>query len=135
MNDGGKAVDFYEISYSKDGGTYKVLEETWITGTSYTTAAGLVTQESYYSFMIRSVNSVGYSLYSDPLTIKAAQKPDRPAAPSTEMVDSDIRISWLAPNNRGQTIEEYIIRISAGDGIAYLTDASCNGALQTVVSA
>lgn len=134
MNNGGKPVDFYEISYDQGRGVYKVLEETWMTGTSYTTNAGVVTQGYTYSFMIRSSNSVGYSLYSDPLSIKAAQKPDKPDAPTTLMVGSDIQISWLAPNNRGQIISAYIIKISAGDGIAYLTDASCNGSLQTVVS-
>lgn len=50
------------------------------------------------------------------------------------MVGSDIQISWLAPNNRGQTISAYIIKISAGDGIAYLTDPSCDGSLASVIS-
>ena len=50
------------------------------------------------------------------------------------MVGTFIQISWLAPNDRGQDIDAYIIKISAGDGIAYLTDASCDGSLSTVVS-
>jgi hypothetical protein len=42
LNNGGKPVDFYEISYDQGRGVFVVLEETWNTGTSYTTEAGLV---------------------------------------------------------------------------------------------
>ena len=42
LNNGGKPVDFYEISYDQGRGVFVVLEETWNTGTSYTTDAGLV---------------------------------------------------------------------------------------------
>ncbi|MEI6370288.1 MAG: hypothetical protein WCO49_11360 [Nostocales cyanobacterium ELA608] len=44
-------------------------------------------------------------------------------------------IEWFASNNRGQAIDAYIIKISSGDGIAYLTDDSCDGTLSTVVIA
>ena len=60
--------------------------------------------------------------------------PDTPNAPTTLMVDSDIRISWLAPNNRGQTITAYIVKIREGDGVNFAADATCNGSLSTVVS-
>ena len=111
-----------------------MLEATWSTGLSYTTLPGVVEQGYTYVFKIRSKNSVGFSAYSDILAIKAAQKPDKPDAPTTKMVGEFIEISWLAPNNRGQVIYKYIIRISAGDGIAYLTDESCNGTDATIVS-
>jgi len=51
------------------------------------------------------------------------------------MEGTDIVIEWFASNNRGQEISAYIIKISAGDGIAYLTDDSCDGTLSTVVIA
>jgi len=112
-----------------------VLEANWNTGTSYTTNAGLVSQGLTYTFKIRSANSVGYSLESTTISIKAAQVPDRPdPAPTTLMVNSDIRISWLAPNNRGQTITAYIVKIRTGDGVSFQADASCDGSLSTVVS-
>jgi hypothetical protein len=102
LNNGGKPVDFYEISYDQGRDVFVVLEAYWTTGTSYTTNAGLVAQGLTYTFKIRSANSVGYSLDSTTLSIKAAQVPDRPdPAPTTQMVNSDIKISWLAPNNRG----------------------------------
>jgi hypothetical protein len=50
------------------------------------------------------------------------------------MVGTNIKISWLAPNNRGQTITAYIIKIREGDGINFSADSTCNGALSTVVS-
>ncbi len=78
-----------------------MLEDNWTTGTSYTTAANLVAQSNTYSFKIRSANSVGYSLYSEPYSIKAAQKPDRPDPPTTTMIGTSIKIQWFAPNYRG----------------------------------
>jgi len=64
-----------------------VLEAYWTTDTSYTTNAGLVSQGLTYTFKVRSANSVGYSLDSVTLSIKAAQIPDTPAAPTTLMVN------------------------------------------------
>jgi len=64
LNNGGKPVNHYEISYKQGSGQFTVLEATWSTGTSYTTAAGLVEQGYFYTFMIRAVNSVGLSAYS-----------------------------------------------------------------------
>jgi hypothetical protein len=64
-----------------------VLESTWTTDTSYTTNANVVEQGLTYTFKVRSANSVGYSLDSATLSIKAAQIPDTPAAPTTQMVD------------------------------------------------
>ena len=49
-----------------------VLEEFWTTGTSYTTNAGLVATGLTYTFKVRSANSVGYSLDSVTVSIKAA---------------------------------------------------------------
>jgi hypothetical protein len=134
LNNGGKQVEYYEITYDQGKGISTVLETTWSTGLSYTTLPGVVEQGFTYVFKIRSKNSVGFSAYSDTLAIKAAQKPDKPDAPTTKMVGEFIEISWFAPNNRGQTIDTYIIRISACDGIAYLTDDSCNGSDSTVVN-
>jgi predicted NUDIX family NTP pyrophosphohydrolase len=64
LNNGGKVVEVYEISYAVDSGTFSVLEAAWpqASGTSYTTAANLVEQGKTYTFKIRSRNSVGYSL-------------------------------------------------------------------------
>ena len=64
-----------------------MLEALWTTDTSYTTNAGLVSQGLTYTFKVRAANSVGYSVDSATLSIKAAQIPDTPAAPSTLMVD------------------------------------------------
>lgn len=86
MNNGGKQVEYYEITYDQGKGINTVLEATWSTGLSYTTLPGVVEQGFTYVFKIRSKNSVGFSAYSDTLAIKAAQKPDKPDAPTTKMV-------------------------------------------------
>jgi hypothetical protein len=54
---------------------------------------------------------VGYSAYSAPVSILAAQIPDKPDAPTTSIENLDVRISWLAPNFRGYAITKYVIKI------------------------
>lgn len=49
-----------------------MLEPLWTTDTSYTTNAGLVSQGLTYTFKVRAANSVGYSVDSATLSIKAA---------------------------------------------------------------
>lgn len=50
------------------------------------------------------------------------------------MIGTNIKISWLAPNNRGDTITSYVIKIRAGDTVNFFTDSSCDGSLTTTVS-
>lgn len=87
----------------------------------------------WYTFRVIARNSVGYSDYSDPITILAAQIPDQPEAPTTSIVpvsflNDNLRIEWLAPNNRGYHITSYIIKIRTSDGVSFTEDVvDCDG--------
>lgn len=86
--------------------------------------------------MVEAANSVGYSIYSSPVSILAAQIPGQLASPTTLMVGSSIQISWLAPNSRGSPITSYIVLIGTGDLTTYVADnTNCNGALSTILTA
>jgi hypothetical protein len=56
-------------------------------------------------------NSYGYSAPSASKSILAAQKPDKPVAPTTTVVGSSVQISWTAPNDRGSAITAYSVKI------------------------
>lgn len=82
-------------------------EEVYTTSYIYTP----LTQGTTYSFKVDARNSVGYSAESNTVSILAAQVPDQPSAPITVIEDTNLRVSWLAPNNRGSVIQAYSISV------------------------
>jgi len=68
-----------------------------VTDLTYT-ALGLTAGKTY-SFKVYALNSVGYSLGSNPRSILAAQKPDTPDAPSTIIAGDFVKVTWTAPFN------------------------------------
>jgi hypothetical protein len=80
----------------------------------------------------------GYSiLYSNEVSILAAQIPAVPAAPTTEFVAASdaVVVSWVAPDNGGSPIISYTILIRESDGVTYTTElGDCDGSDPTIVS-
>jgi len=106
-------------------GVYKVLAAEVYT-TSYTMT--LATQGTSYRFKVEAKNSVGFSLYSNEITVLAAQAPNQPVAPTTSIVGQSVQISWTSPNNRGATIISYIIKIGTSDNLTFIQDlVNCDG--------
>jgi hypothetical protein len=66
-----------------------------------------MTPGAEYTFKVQARNSVGYSDFSDPITILAAQSPDQIEQPVTQRVESNIVVSWVAPWNGGAVITDY----------------------------
>ena len=64
---------------------------------------------TYYQFKVQARNEVGFSEFSEVLSVYAAQVPDTPAAPTTTRVDDNIVIDWVAPNEQGSAISGYRI--------------------------
>ena len=95
---------FYRLSYDQGLGVWTVLEEE-VYATSYIFTP--LTQGTTYSFKVDARNSVGYSPESNTVSILAAQVPDKPESPFTVIEDTNLRVSWLAPNNRGSVIDSY----------------------------
>lgn len=75
-SNGGSAILDYRLSYDQSVGTWVVLEET-IAGTSYTTSVELLA-DRIYVFKVETRNVVGYSSFSDVVSVRAARKPNAP---------------------------------------------------------
>ncbi len=58
-----------------------------------------------------ATNDHGSSDYSTPVSILAAQSPDQPLTPSTEISGSNVIIRWAAPPTGGSDITGYIVAI------------------------
>ena len=54
------------------------------------------------------------------MNILAAQVPETPDAPTTNVVGDDVQINWVAPDDMGSPINDYKIRIVGQDGEDYL---------------
>lgn len=76
-SDGGTPVIDYKILYALEGDAFTELE-TGVLTQSYTTSVSLIAGENY-QFKVQSRNTVGYSLDSEVITIRAARIPDIPA--------------------------------------------------------
>lgn len=71
--------------------------------------------------------------YSPDLSIVAAQRPDKPAPPTTTLVGSNLVISWSAPYDQGTAITGYRIYIRESDLTTYSIDWTyCDGSLTEI---
>jgi hypothetical protein len=85
-----------------------------------------------YSFKVEAHNSEGYSAYSTPVSILAAEVPDTPSIPSTTVLESNVIIAWTAPDSNGSPISSYIIEIRDHSGNYHLETVNCNGSTAAV---
>ncbi len=94
--DGGAPVIYYQISSKIGTGVYSVLALVNFPTTSFT--ASSFTADVVYTFKKTACNQVGFGTDSTEVNIRAAAKPDDPAAPFTE-ANSNISVSiyWVGP--------------------------------------
>jgi hypothetical protein len=90
-----------------------------------------------YTFKVQARNAIGLGAMSSEVLIRASAIPAVPSAPTTTVVsNTDVTISWSAPDNGGSVIESYTIKVRQIDGQTYSTSlANCNGSLASVLSA
>ena len=120
----GSEVTSYRVSFSKDGGPYQVLASV---STTQFTAFSLM-PGSYYSFKVQSKNSYGFSDYSEQITMLCAFVPSAPEAPSTEVINSDVLISWPETNENGSPITGFKIFIQQHNSDTFVAaPSSCDG--------
>jgi len=131
---GGSPIIDYRVSYHIDSEPYSYLV-TGVLATSYT-ATGLVANSVYY-FKVEARNALGYSDFSTEISVRAAAKPDPPAAPVTTVVsNTSVVITWAAPFNGGSPLTSYTILIRQVDGVSYSTElTSCDGSSASVLAA
>lgn len=109
-SDGGEVVIDHDIYYDQAlGGDFVLLEEA-VTILYYQTSVSLI-PDLVYSFKITARNSVGDSLYSDVVAIRAARVPDVPLSLSNvPSVTSAYKVglSWLEGSyNGGSAVLDY----------------------------
>ncbi|WP_293699400.1 Ig-like domain-containing protein [uncultured Agrococcus sp.] len=101
------------------------------------TVTGLA-NDNVYNFEILAVNEVGESDPS-PASIDARPdvRPEQPEAPTADRGDRELHVTWDEPENRGSTIEYYLLEISGPgsgetqvqvEGTSYTWDELQNGA-------
>ena len=78
---GGQPILDHKVFFDQSTNNWVLLEEDVI-GNSYVTTVPLIKGRSY-SFKVQARNSVGLSQESNEVTIKAAEVPAKPLAPST----------------------------------------------------
>lgn len=75
-------------------------------------------------------------MYSNTVTILAAQIPAVPVAPVTTWSPDDVIITWVAPDNGGSAITSYTITIRESDLTTFTEDSvNCDGTNSGIVSA
>jgi hypothetical protein len=93
--------------------------------TQFTVSTG-ITIGALYQFKHRARNIFGEGEYSDPVTVKAATKPDQILTLTTSVVaGSNVRIAWTAPDNRGDTITAYQVLVQTSS-VGTFTDATAS---------
>jgi len=132
---GGTPVIDYTIAYDQglggDVSTFITLVSE-VKVTSYT-ARGLTTGTTY-RFMVLARNAYGQSVYCTPVPILAAQIPEAPISPQTEISGPNVVLSWTAPPTGGSPITGYIVTIKTSDATStFLTElVHCDGASTAV---
>lgn len=130
-DDGGSAVIDYKLWYALENAAYVDFVEGIVPDlytTQFTTEHG-----KNYKFKLQARNSVGLSLFSDEVVVRAARIPDPPSSLTTFIVApnvnvDDMVISWTAEYDGGSPITAYKILIQESDGLTFTeTIATCGG--------
>ncbi len=104
-DDGGDAVDHYEIDESQAGGPTQVIETPDATPTY--TVDGL-TNGQPYTFAVLAVNSAGKSSPSSTVSTTPRTVPGAPTLTATPGA-GQVSLSWTTPADGGAAIDDYVI--------------------------
>ena len=133
-SDGGTAVLDYRVVVELESGDL-IVDEFIIPQAYQTSDSFELTPGALYTFKVQSRNSVGYSLFSDVVTVRAARVPDPPENVLTTTVEStNVVVTWTAPYDGGSEILSYHIQVQLNDGSLY-DDSLCDGTDPTVFAA
>lgn len=138
LDDGGSPVIDFKVWYALENEAYVNYVEGITTDfytTEYTTEHG-----RNYKFKVQARNSVGFSLPSQEVIIRAARIPDPPTAVNTFIIApnvnvDDMVISWTAEYDGGSPVIAFTILVLEGDAITFTEDSvNCAGTDQTIVN-
>ena len=122
-SNGGTAITDYTVQYSSDGTTFTTFSRSASTATS-ATVTGL-TRGTAYTFKVAAVNSLGAGTYSTasssitpPVTV-----PGQVTNVTGTAGDTQVSLSWTAPDNGGASITDYVVQYSSNSGTNWTTFA------------
>ena len=84
------------------------------------TSINSVSVGTNYQFRVRAKNLFGFGPYSDSATLTPVDVPNKMAAPTTSIVNTNVLVSWTAPTANGLAITKYEIKLLAVNG-SYFT--------------
>ncbi|CAE7779180.1 TTN [Symbiodinium sp. CCMP2456] len=117
LENGGIAVDLYEISMNQAAGGWTVVA-TNAAGDFSTLVQGC-TQGADLVFRIRARNAVGWGKYGSEVSTVCATEPAKMATPTrATSTRTSITLAWVAPDSMGSAITAYRL-YQALDGAAY----------------
>lgn len=115
----------YRLTYDNaSGDTYTILENN-ILATSYTVMD--LTPGITYKFKLQARNSFGLSAYTGELELQIGFMPDKPYAPATTVLNDEVIVSWIAPNENGAIISSYRITLCQEDEVFMEETTYCDG--------
>ena len=124
---GGLPILSYKLEWDQGGSSWTALvgDTPASLATSYTVTG--LTEGQAYSFRYVVRNEVGWSAAESPvLSTYSATVPGQMAAPTTAVdADTEVLISWTAPDAGGLTITSYAVDIRGVDGTYHLEATYC----------
>ncbi len=117
-DDGGAAIDDYDVRYRPSGGNWLELPDTSRSTSTTATITGL-TNGTAYEVQVRAGNSAGDGPWSASATgtpVAAASAPSQPSRPTLTAGDGQLDVSWNAPASNGAAITDYDVRYRRSGG-------------------
>ena len=126
-SDNGDSIIDYNVQYRQGAGSWLNHELLRISTSTSATITGL-TNGHNYTVQVRATNEAGPSDWSTSATgTPAAQAPDAPGRPTVNPGNAELRVTWTAPSDNGDSITRYDVRYRAAGSRASWTDHSFAG--------
>jgi titin len=117
---GGTAITGYAVQFSWDGGANWYTPMTQPDGTSIVLT--FLTNGTTYLIRVASVNSVGMSAYSAPVTAGALRgAPLAPASVQGTSGNAQVALAWTASTANGSPVTDYVIQRTSDGGTTWTT--------------
>ncbi|MEK7292644.1 MAG: fibronectin type III domain-containing protein, partial [Actinomycetota bacterium] len=111
VSNGGSAITDYVVESSPDGTTWTIFADGTSTATS-ATVTGL-TNGTAYTFRVSSVNIAGQGAASTASSaVTPRTVPGAPTSVAGTLGDTQVSLTWTAPNNGGSAITDYVVESS-----------------------
>lgn len=111
LSTGGATIYSYQVDISIDGATWIELKGYTTNDVSLEHIETGLTISTPYKLRFRAKNIHGWGNYSQVSTIETIMVPSRVSEPNTELIGTNVRFSWSAPDSRGSPILSYTVLI------------------------